>query len=295
VTPFPPGPDHEPARQGGAGPSAYFEVMTEGLDHPEGVAWGRDGFVYAGGEAGQIYRAALDGSVAQVATTGGFILGVCPDGDGNVFACDTGRREVVRASVSGDVSAYFAGLPDRRLVNPNYAVFDSSGNLYLSDSGEYHKDNGCLWKIAPGGRGEVLRDDVRAFPNGLALSADEAWLYVAVSTLPGVVRAPLAGGAVETVTVLDRKVPDGLAFDIDGNLYISCYSPDEIWRLRPSGTLELFAEDWERAVLAAPTNMAFCGPALDIMVVANLGRWHLAKARVEVPGLASHYPRGVTG
>jgi gluconolactonase len=276
-------------------PLARFEILAEGLDHPECVAWGPDGFVYAGGEAGQIYRVSLEGRAEQIAGTGGFVLGLCLDGDGNLFACDTARRQVVRADVRGRTSAYFGGLPDRPLVNPNYVVFDSGGNLYLSDSGDYHKDNGCLWKIGPGGRGEVLRDDVNAFPNGLALSGDEGWLYVALSTMPGVVRVPLAGGAPETVALMERKVPDGLALDRQGNLYISCYTPDEIWRVRPDGALELYAEDWERSTLAAPTNLAFCGAGGDVMVVANLGRWHLAKAPVAVPGLPCRYPRGVVG
>ena len=31
-------------------------VLVDGLDHVEGIAWGLDGYCYAGGEAGQIYR-----------------------------------------------------------------------------------------------------------------------------------------------------------------------------------------------------------------------------------------------
>ena len=38
-----------------------FEMLTEELDHPEGVAWDRAGTVYAGGEAGQIYAIAGEG------------------------------------------------------------------------------------------------------------------------------------------------------------------------------------------------------------------------------------------
>ncbi len=32
------------------------QVCVAGLDHPEGVAWGPEGKLYAGGEAGQLYR-----------------------------------------------------------------------------------------------------------------------------------------------------------------------------------------------------------------------------------------------
>ena len=34
----------------------HAETFVEGLDHPEGVALGPDGNIYAGGEAGQVYR-----------------------------------------------------------------------------------------------------------------------------------------------------------------------------------------------------------------------------------------------
>lgn len=266
-----------------------FEVLAEGLDHPEGVAWGPDGYVHAGGEAGQLYRVGLGGEVEQFASTGGFVLGLCLDGDGNVYACDSARGAVVRVSPSGEVGTYFAGAGP--LVSPNYPVFDAAGNLYVSESGEWGKDNGRLWMVRPGGRGEIWRDDLSAFPNGLALGPGGQDLYVVLSTLPGVVRVPLRGGPVETAVAFERKVPDGVAFDAEGRLYVSCYSPDEIWRVDRGGRAQLFASDWQRTVLAAPTNLAFCGPGLATLVVASLGRWHLAKLQVEVPGQPLHYPK----
>jgi gluconolactonase len=112
-----------------------------------------------------------------------------------------------------------------------------------------------------------------------------------LSTLPGVVRVPLRGGPVEVVAELERKVPDGITFDSEGGIYVACYSPDEIFRISPGGEVELVADDWERVVLAAPTNVAFCGPHLDVLVVASLGRWHLSKTRAPVPGQAYNYPK----
>ena len=268
--------------------------FVNGLDHPEGVAWGPDEHVYAGGEAGQIYRITLSGEVTEIGTTGGFVLGICLDAQANVYACDLNHRAVMRITPAGEVSTYSSGAPGRKMVVPNYPVFDRKGNLYVSDSGGWKEDNGRLFRVAPGGHTEVLGSEVSRFPNGLALSPDGAYPYVVVSNTSSVVRLALRAdgstGPPDTVVELPRTVPDGLAFDRDGNLYIACYTPDVIYRLDPDHDLQVVVEDWESTLIATPTNIAFAGADLSTLVVASLSRWHLAKARLPVPGQPLHYP-----
>ncbi len=40
--------------------STFIGGDGNGLDHPECIAWGCDGYAYAGGEAGQFYRIDLE-------------------------------------------------------------------------------------------------------------------------------------------------------------------------------------------------------------------------------------------
>jgi len=276
-------------------PITNFRPFVAGLDHPEGVCWGLDGFVYAGGEAGQIYRIAPDGStVTEIASTGGFILGLAQDADRNLYVCDLGRQAVMRITPQGEVSIYSGGAPDRPFVAPNYPVFDARGNLYVSSSGADRQRNGCLFLIRPGGQTEVISTALNLFPNGMALSPGGDYLYVVLSNLPGVVRVPIRPdatvGRVEPVVTLPRNVPDGLAFDVDGSLYISCYTPDVIYRLTPEGEIDVLAEDWESVTFATPTNIAFGGPELRTLYVASLSRWHLTQGPMPVAGLPLRYP-----
>ena len=51
-------------------PIEDFEGFAEGLDHPEGLAFDREGNLWAGGEAGQIYRMDPRGRVEEIANPG---------------------------------------------------------------------------------------------------------------------------------------------------------------------------------------------------------------------------------
>ena len=75
------------------------------------------------------------------------------------------------------------------------------------------------------------------------------------------------------------RFPDGLALDVEGNLYVSCYASDDIHRISPSAVKSLFAFDRNAILINRPTNMAFGGKELDELYVANFGRTTIARAK----------------
>jgi len=274
-----------------------ISVYIEGLDHSEGIAWGIDGYIYAGSEIGMLYRINPEKPEAKIfANTGGFLLGITLDGNNNIYICDAGHAVVQKVNTNGKVRTYSAGSLSEPFIMPNYSVFDRRGNLYVCDSGKWKSDNGKIYKISPKGICEVWCRKLKEFPNGLCMDSKETYLYVAMSlNPPRVERIKIkpdgSAGKVEKVVDLPKTVPDGLAFDENDNLYISCYRPDVIYKYTCKNKLEILAEDYEGTLISAPTNIAFCGKDRNMLLSTNLGRWHLTRYHLNVAGMPLNYPK----
>lgn len=273
-----------------------FTVLADGIDHPECVAVSPEGVLHTGGESGQIFRVdERSGAVSQVAATGGFVLGISFDAQGRVYACDIKRRQLVRIDLcDGSEEVYSDGAPGRPLRNPNLGCFAPDGTVYLTDSGTWHGADGCILRIDPRGRTEVWCDTSREFPNGCCLDLDDGSLLVAESTAAALTRIPIladgSAGRREVVATLPGSVPDGVCIDSAGTAYVCCYRPDRIYAVSPDGHIQVVADDPEGTLLSAPTNAAWYGDGNRHLAVANLGRWHLSTADLEVTGHPPHLP-----
>lgn len=76
-------------------------------------------------------------------------------------------------------------------------------------------------------------------------------------------------------------VPDGLATDVLGRLYVSCYEPSAVYRVTLDGTVETIWHDPEAVVLCHPTNCAFREPS---PFTVNLGKCHITELVVGIEG-----------
>jgi gluconolactonase len=267
----------------------FFDgLLTEPrLDHPEGIAVHPDGSVWCGGERGQIYRIA-DGRIEQVASTGGFCLGLAFDSTGDLYVCDLVHAAVLRMDArTGVVSPFADGVPGQRIIGPNFVAVDSQDRVYVSDNGHAHQPGGGIFRFGRDGTGEVWHPGPFDFANGMALDADERTLYLAETWGRRVVAVAIDtegdAGAMRTVVELPGMLPDGLAFDYEGRLYVGCYEPSRVLVVDPDrGTWSILAEDPDAHALCHPTNLAFRGHDL---LTANLGRWHISQISVGRQGL----------
>lgn len=267
--------------------TSRLAVFAEGLDHPEGLAVDRDGSLWAGGEAGQLYRI-REGIVEVVAQLGGFCLGITLSPSQDLVVCNTGLHALQFVSREGKLLCEVREAEGSSLRTPNFAVYDELGNLYFTDSGDWSGGNGFIYVLRSDGRAERFAGPF-SFPNGLALDRNCGSLYVVESQRDRVLRieieAQCQAGAVHVYAEGLARIPDGMAFDDAGNLFVTCYATDCIYRVRPEGAVELYAFDPEGTVMARPTNVAFGGPDRKTMLVANLGRWHITSLPSQYPGM----------
>jgi gluconolactonase len=220
------------------------------------------------------------------------MLGITLDGNGNVYACDSERKEILRCSPEGKIDIYATGTTQRPFVNPNYSVFDSQGRLFFTDSGDYYKPSGSIWVVEPGKAAEPLTEPNLPFANGLSLDSENQFLYVVLSTSSSIGRFKLDGkdlvGQMEIVVELEKgTVPDGIALDSSRNIWLGCYALDEIWKIKPNGQIEKVMEDKTGELLNRPTNIAL---QKDKIFFANLGGWHIGSFEAKVEPLALNYP-----
>ncbi len=271
-----------------------FSELAGDLNHPEGVAWDpTSGRVFAGGEGGEIYAVTLDGEVTEVASSGGSMLGIAVDGKGRVYACDDGNGEIVRWDPADDkIATYSHGIAGADMDCPNVAAFGPDGMLYVTCSGEEGRPE--ILRVAPGG-GAVERwtDAVPEYPNGALVTPDGTALIVVESHAQRLVHLAIeadgSAGEVSVIAELPDTDADGVALAADGSFWVTLYRPDGLMRIDRKGA-ELVLDDHLAQTLDAPTNMAWIGPSLDRVVVANVGDTFLSIGDVGISGQALHYP-----
>src|SRR5687767_12198954 len=129
------------------------QIFADGLDHPECVVYHPDGSLWAGGEAGQIYRISSTGIVTEVANTGGFILGMALSPHCEWLAiCDLKKKCVWRLDLTSlELTVFASGVENHQFNIPNFVCFDAKENLYVSDSGEFRKVSGKILKFDKNG------------------------------------------------------------------------------------------------------------------------------------------------
>jgi gluconolactonase len=250
-------------------------VLAQGFDSTEGPAFDRDGnLFFVNWLSSQIMKRTPDGEITEFYNTGGIPAGLAFHPDGSLWVADEGENihGLLRITADGRGEIALNEFNGRPLNGANDLVFDRQGILYFSDpwgsNGE--RPIGGFYRLFPDGRVEQLAAGL-AFPNGVALNADESAVYLAETYRNRILRFPIAtdGSIGEGVHWADTALPsgpDGMAFDATGRLFVAHYGAGQVDVYDQTGKLV----DAITTSGSSPTNCAFGGPDRTQLVVTEI-------------------------
>lgn len=170
--------------------------------------------------------------------------------------------------------------------SPNDLTINARGDIYFTDpdfqraAAPGGQDATRVYRIDTKGQVSVV-DDTIANPNGIALSPDEQTLYVAGGGEHGFIRAyPLQQGKAGAGKTLlaNVTVPDGMAIDCLGNIYVTEHTKQQVRVVNPQGD-----EIATIKVDANITNGAFGGDDGKTLYLTGAGA--LWSIKLDVAGL----------
>lgn len=254
----------------------------------EGPVWIKDAlyfsdFSFAPGFPSRIRKLGLDGAVSTVVEDSGS-NGLAVDAHGDLVAATHKYKALSRYALADGKRTTIAG-------SYNGQVFDSPNDIAIAKDGTiYFTDPDFQKAAAPGGQpvtgvyrvgtdGKVtLVDGTRPNPNGVSLSPAGDVLYVNAGD--GFLRAyPIVNGVPGPGRdiVKGLHVPDGMAVDCHGNIYVSEHPEKRVRVFSPQGkALATIRTD------ANVTNAAFGGADGKTLYLTGAGAiWQI---RLDVTG-----------
>ena len=308
-------------------PFALDELMIwgAGLKRPEDVAVGRDGRVYATDPHVGACEILPDGTLGTIADTvfPGCCNGISMDLHNHILIANLGAHERVSGPlerldpVSGRREVLLSEVDGRPLTSCNYPMVDSAGNIWCSNSiaapdfdglGEKLPYDGFVFVLRPDGSSSVVADGI-GFANGLAMSADEKYLYCCQSFGSNVLRYPvLPGGRLGAGEQYGPQLgpkhgdpgatdqrslhyPDGCAFDVEGNLWVTLFWANKVMAITPAGELMTLIDDPDWKILKMPTNVTFGGEDMKDVYIGGLETPYVVKLRSPVAGMKLAHQR----
>jgi gluconolactonase len=304
-----------------------FRTILRDLERPEGIACARDGRTFISTASAAYVVLGADAALTRVGENvhGN---GVALDGRGRVVIATFGLLANKPGPLlrHDPVTDRFETLADkmggRLLVGSNAPAIARDGTIYCTHSKWSDPANignrtaeGFVYRVTPAGEVTMETSGIRG-ANGCCLDRGERHLYVA-ETASGRIRrmrrrrdgslgraenfGPLLGEVIPDHDIGDIRrmdaaargrlgYPDGLAFDAQGNLWVTLPFANTIVAITPDQRVIEMARDPAGETISMPTNIAWGGADLRDLYVVSRASNSIARARTTVAGLPlSHW------
>lgn len=225
-----------------------WELVFSGLDFPEGPAMDNNGNLYVsncyGSWIGRFDGINVDTFLVKsdqypsIDKTNGLVIM-----DDYIYACDYGLGAILKISMLGDIEILSDGYDGEKFNRPNDIINDSKGNILFTDPKSYGSDllDGRIFSINTGTNEVKLIAESLAFPNGINISPIDSKVYVCESAKERIVRFDMSEHGIlvnkELFIEIPGGDPDGIEFDLEGNLYVAHFGGKAVYIISPEGRI----------------------------------------------------------
>jgi gluconolactonase len=192
---------------------------------------------------------------------------------------------------SGQVRPYLGRRNTEGFKGVNDLTLDAQGNIYFTDQGQtgLHDPTGRVYRLSAAGKLDILLANVPS-PNGIVLSPDEKFLFVAATRGNCVWRMPLqTDGSISKTgqffTSYGPSGPDGLAMDASGHLLVANPGLGYVWVLNQRAEPVQVLRGTTGHSL---TNMAFGGSEGRTLFVTDSSSGSILCADMATAGMKLH-------
>jgi gluconolactonase len=218
--------------------------VADGINFPEGPAWDGKGNLFVSSNfggyilkiTGEEKSVFVDSASTIMKQTNGLTFGK----DGWLYGCDFGAGAIIRISPDKDIEVVSSGYQGKSYDTPNDLAFYKNGDLYFSEPNSDQPD-GRLFRLNMETREPKMLLDSLRYPNGLVFSEDWRTLFLSESASNRVLKLNLDDDgnllSHEVFINLPGGEPDGLALDVQGNLYVAHFEGGMVYVVNPDAEI----------------------------------------------------------
>lgn len=265
---------------------------------PECVVTADDGSLIVSDARGGVTRIDEDGTATHLPCPGGATNGIAMDRDGTLYLAGIDSSTVHALRTDSSTQLVLGELDGHPLGAVNFVHFDPAGRLWITVSTRTVPRSRAIERAIPDGY--VLRLEAGVgrlaatglcFANELRFDPAMRFAYLAESRMGRVVRMRVQDDATlgppepfGPAPLFEGAVVDGLAFDVEGGLWVTEVVRNGIYRIDADGHAECLFEDPDATSVDFPASIAFGGPDRKTVYIGSIRSDHLVTFRSSVAG-----------